>query len=171
MSFVLPDSLIEKSEFTLAKASFLPCPQPEECPKCVSIFVQHPYTHFHIDNKLSVSLFRKSDLTWDFPEFETGYLDSSPDIMCASDLRLPTHVPGRGAGRFLENSTIRILSPLKYCEAVIWLFCRDLGTTLQIYWYGIIAYIMGYVDGTDIFHAEELREGFKQYYSALCRYD
>lgn len=40
--------------------------------------------------------------------------------MRASDVRLPSAVLGRGRGRFSsELSPVRILSPLKYCEAIM----------------------------------------------------
>jgi hypothetical protein len=66
--------------------------------------------------------------------------------MRASDVQLPQAILGRGRGRVSSDlSPIRILSPLKYPEAITFLLCRDYGTARDNYWMSILIYILEYV--------------------------
>lgn len=104
----------------------------------------------------------------EFPDLELLSQNNSLEIMRASDVRLPSAILGRGQGRFTsELSPVRILSPLKYCEAVIFLLCRDYGTRRQYYWMSILNYIMEYVEDCDIFNEGELREDYQPFYQAV----
>ncbi|KAE8389680.1 hypothetical protein BDV23DRAFT_93825 [Aspergillus alliaceus] len=167
VSFVVPDSLIETSFSTLFEAGFLPCPRHTDCLRSGSAQCQPPYRHLHIDDELAISLYRKSDTLWEFPDFEAAFHDAGSDIMFASDVRLPPATLGRGRGRFLQPSPVRIPSALRYCEALILLLCRDLGSACETYWMAILTYMLEFVDGTVIFNEEGLREGYKQFYHAL----
>lgn len=167
MSFVVPDSLIEVSFSTLSEAGFLPCPRHSNCPHLNSLQCQPPYSHLHIDDELAILLYRKSDILWEFPDFEAAFHDTNSDIMCASDARLPPATLGRGRGRFLHLSSVRIPSALRYCEALILLLCRDYGSACETYWMAILTYTLEFVDGTDILNEGGLREEYKQFYHAL----
>ncbi|PYI06178.1 hypothetical protein BO78DRAFT_461352 [Aspergillus sclerotiicarbonarius CBS 121057] len=174
ISFVIPDALIEISFSTLAEAGFHLCSRHLDCPHSNSIHCPPPYKHLHIDDELAISLYKKSDVLWEFPEFETTFHDTSADItiMFASDARLPLATLGRGRGRFFPHlSSVRIPSPSKYCEAVILLLCRDYGTARESYWLAILTYVVEFVDGTDIFDEGGLREGYRRFYHALKRGD
>ncbi|KAL4868998.1 hypothetical protein BDV12DRAFT_185556 [Aspergillus spectabilis] len=165
VSFVVPDALIEISFSTLAAAGFQPCSRHFNCPHSNSR--QPPYKHLHIDDELTISLYRKSDVLWEFPEPKAAFDHSNSDIMCASDARLPPATLGRGRGRFPHLSFVRIPSALKYREALILLLCRDYGTACETYWRAILTYMLEYVDGTDILDEGSLRDGYKQFYHAL----
>ncbi|PYH67145.1 uncharacterized protein BO88DRAFT_466550 [Aspergillus vadensis CBS 113365] len=129
VSFVVPDALIEISLSTLAEAGFQPCSRPFACPHSNSR--QPPYKHLHIDDELAISLYRKSDVLWEFPEFEAALDQSNLNIMCASDARLPPATLGRGRGRSPHFSFVRIPSASRYCEALILLLCRDYGAACE----------------------------------------
>ncbi|CBF89403.1 predicted protein [Aspergillus nidulans FGSC A4] len=165
VSFVVPDALIEISFSTLAEAGFRPCSRPYACPHSNSR--QPPYKHLHIDDELAISLYRKSDVLWEFPEFEAALDHDDLNIMCASDVRLPPATLGRGRGRFPHFSFVRIPSASRYCEALILLLCWGYGTACETYWMAILTYMLEYVDGTDILDEENMRDGYKQFYHAL----
>lgn len=167
VSFVVPDALIEFSFSTIAEAGFHLCSRYLDCPHSNSPQCQPPYKHLHIDYDLAILLYKKSDVLWEFPEFEAAFRDTSPDIMFASDARLPPATLGRGRGRFPHLSSVRIPSASRYCEALILLLCRDYGTARETYWLAILTYMLEFVDGTDIFSEGGLREGHKQFYHAL----
>ncbi|OJJ50089.1 hypothetical protein ASPZODRAFT_1104119 [Penicilliopsis zonata CBS 506.65] len=165
VSFIVPDESIDISFSTLSEAGFLPCSQGLECQHSNSPYCK-PYKHLHIDDELEVSLFRESDLLWEFPDLKSSqYTD--PNIISASDERLPSATLGRGRGRFLCPSPVRIPSPVRYCEALIFLLCRDYETVRRSYWMALLTYLVEYVDGMDIFNEEDLRDGFRQFYHAL----
>ncbi|KAE8406746.1 hypothetical protein BDV37DRAFT_269773 [Aspergillus pseudonomiae] len=133
----------------------------------VPTVVDPPYKHLHIDDEFAILLYKKSDVLWEFPEFEAAFHDTSADIMFASDARLPPATLGRGRGHFPHLSSVRIPSPSRYCEALILLLCRDYGTTRETYWVAILTYMLEFVDGTDILNEGGLTEGHKQFYHAL----
>ncbi|KAL4978237.1 hypothetical protein BDW66DRAFT_130594 [Aspergillus desertorum] len=85
-SFVVPDSLTKISFSTLSEAGFLPCTRHLDCPHSSSAQCQPPYKHLHIDDELAISLYRKSDTLWEFPNFEAAFHDAGSDIMFASDV-------------------------------------------------------------------------------------
>ncbi|OGM39421.1 hypothetical protein ABOM_012115 [Aspergillus bombycis] len=167
VSFVVPDALSEISFSTIAEAGFHLCSRQLDCPHSNSNQCQPPYKHLHIDDELAILLYKKSDVLWEFPEFEAAFHDTSADIMFASDARLPPATLGRGRGRFPHLSSVRIPSPSRYCEALILLLCRDYGTTRETYWLAILTYMLEFVDGTDILNEGGLTEGHKQFYHAL----
>jgi hypothetical protein len=167
VSFVVPDSLTEISFSTLSEAGFHHCTRHLDCPHSSSAQCQPPYKHLHIDDELAISLYRKSDTLWEFPNFEAVFHDAGSDIMFASDVRLPPATLGRGRGRFLQPCPVRIPSALRYCEALILLLCRDHGSACETYWMAILTYMVEFVDGTVILNEEGLREGYKQFYHAL----
>ncbi|KAL4744791.1 hypothetical protein BDW72DRAFT_208732 [Aspergillus terricola var. indicus] len=144
---------------------FQPCPRPFACPHSNSR--QPPYKHLHIDGELAISLYRKSDVLWEFPEFEAALDHTNLNIMRASGAKLPPATLGRGQGRFPHFNFVQIPSAPRYCEALILLLCRDYGTACETYWMAILTYMLEYVDGTDILDEENLRDGYKQFYHAL----
>lgn len=120
------------------------------------------FKHLHINDEVAVSLYRKSDVLWEFD------LEKNPDIMIASDDRLPSASPGRGRGRFLScPCTVKIHSAVRYCEALILLLCRDYDSSYETYWLAILSYMLEYVDGTDILDENKLQEGYRKFYHAL----
>ncbi|KAL3469519.1 hypothetical protein BJX99DRAFT_265131 [Aspergillus californicus] len=163
--FVVPDALVELSFSTLAKAGFRPCSH-FDCPHSDS---RRPvYKHLHINDELAVSLYRKSDVLGEFPDFGTVFHDTpNSDIMYASDARLPSATWGRGRGRFPKITSVRIPSAVRYCEALILLLSRDDGNARWTYWMAILTYIMEFVDETDIFDEESLSDRYKHFYHAL----
>ncbi|KAL2812502.1 hypothetical protein BJX63DRAFT_396506 [Aspergillus granulosus] len=162
--FVVPDTLIDIAFSTLAKAGFQPCSSPVDCPHQKW---QQPYIHLHLNDELAIKLHRQTDILWDFPELETAFHKTNQDIMLASDARLPQATLGRGRGRFSYPTSVQILSASRYCEALISLLCRDYDTIFASYWMAILTYIVEFVDGTDVFDEESLRDGYKQFYHAL----
>lgn len=124
---------------------------------------RHPIEHFHIENELEVSVYRKSDV---LPKlcFSIG----NKDILNASDKRLPSVVPGRGRGRFPpEFGYVQIRHPVRYCEAVIMLLCRDYGIRSANYWMAILTYILYCMDETVIFDENSLGEEYQLIYREL----
>lgn len=93
VSFVVPDALLETGRSTLSYAGFLPCTQGPKCPYPNSAPCLETATHLHINDELVISLHRKSDVLWDFPDLEIGA--NSTDIMSAADTRLPPERLGR----------------------------------------------------------------------------
>ncbi|RDW81519.1 uncharacterized protein DSM5745_05076 [Aspergillus mulundensis] len=172
VSFIVPDTLIERAESIIGKSGFLPCPRPSECPHEVPLVSPRADAHRHIDDDLAISLFRKSEILLDFPDLESAFGNCSPDVMHASDERLPSYTIGRGQGRLRFKSSIRIPTTMMYTEAIITLICRDWHTRRQGYWVAMLTYIMEYVDGTDaMFNSEDLKDGYKEFYCAASRVD
>lgn len=170
VSFVVPDALLETGRSTLSYAGFLPCTQGPKCPYPNSAPCLETATHLHINDELVISLHRKSDVLWDFPDLEIGA--NSTDIMSAADTRLPPERLGRGQGRFPPSlSGVRIPSAVRYCEAMIRLLCLDSESPREPYWMAILTYLLEYVDETDIFQKNWLREGYRQFYEAMKQGD
>lgn len=164
----MPDTLIEIAFATLVKAGFHLCTLKSGCYLSNTPWSPSPTRHLHISDELTILLFQKSDVLQEFPDLEISFEDDNLEIMRASDTRLPSAILGRGRGRFSsELSPVRILSPIKYCEAIIFLLCRDYDTTRQNYWMAILTYILEYVDGCDIFNEGELREDYQPFYHAM----
>ncbi|KAL4908810.1 hypothetical protein BDW74DRAFT_145367 [Aspergillus multicolor] len=172
VSLIVPDTLVERVNSIISKAGFLLCSQPFECPHEVPMVSPQADARRHIDNNLAVSLFRKSEILLDFPNLEIAFGNCSPEILYASDERLPSYTVGRDQGRLTFKSSIRIPSTMMYTEAIITLICRDWHTRRQDYWVAMLTYIMEYVDGTDtFFNSEELKDGCKEFYCAATRLD
>ncbi|KAH2905095.1 hypothetical protein KXV75_008698 [Aspergillus fumigatus] len=170
VSFVVPDALLETGRSTLSYAGFLPCTQGPKCPYPNSAPCLETATHLHTNDELVISLHRKSDVLWDFPDLEIGA--NSTDIMSAADTRLPRERLGRGQGRFPPSlSGVRIPSTVRYCEAMIRLLCLDSESPREPYWMAILTYLLEYVDETDIFQKKWLREGYRQFYEAMKQGD
>ncbi|KAL4743100.1 hypothetical protein BDV11DRAFT_215794 [Aspergillus similis] len=170
VSFVVPDALLKICLSTLCNAGFLSCKQGPKCPYPNGAPCLATATHIHINDELVISLHRKSDVLWDFPDFEIGA--NSADIMSAADTRLPRARLGRGQGRFPSYlSGVRIPSAVRYCEAIILLLCRDHESPCEPYWMAILTYLLEYVDETDIFQDNWLREGYRQFYRAMKQGD
>ncbi|PYI31704.1 hypothetical protein BP00DRAFT_343229 [Aspergillus indologenus CBS 114.80] len=170
VAFVVPDALLEKGLSTLSGAGFLPCTQGLECPCLGAPQSLSSLAHLHINDELVVSLYRKSEMLWDFPEFDIA--TDSADIISASDGHLPLASLARGQGRFPAYlSAVRIPTAIRYCEAVINLLCRDHKAPREPYWLAIVTYILEYVDGTEAFHEECLKDGYRQFYTAMKQGD
>lgn len=170
VSFVVPDALLEAGRSTLSFAGFLSCTQGPKCPYPNAASCLATATHLHINDELVISLHRKSDVLWDFPDLGIGA--NSTDIMSAADTRLPPARLGRGQGRFPPYlSGVRIPSAVRYCEAIIYLLCRDHESPREAYWMAILTYLLEYVDETDFFQENWLREGYRQFYRAMKQGD
>ncbi|KAF9249977.1 hypothetical protein DTO027I6_9111 [Penicillium roqueforti] len=160
-AFVTPDDLTQVAFSSLKSAGFLPC-NSLGCPHLDANRVPPAFKHLHINDEVAVSLYRKSDVLWEFD------LENNPDIMIASDDRLLSASLGRGRGRFLScPCTVKIPSAVKYCEALILLLCRDYDSSYETYWLAILSYILEYVNGTDILDENKLQEGYRKFYHAL----
>lgn len=163
MAFIIPDESTETAFSSIRKAGFAPCIQGLGCPFLNGYRRHPPAEHLHIDDELMISVYRKSDVLW-----ELSLSKGSPDLLNASDKRLPPAVPGRGQGRFPpEFDFVRIPHPVRYCEAIIMLLCRDYDTRSATYWMTILTYILEYVDETDIFNENSLGEAYRPFYHAL----
>ncbi|KAL4820616.1 hypothetical protein BDW67DRAFT_97199 [Aspergillus spinulosporus] len=170
ISYVVPDALIETSLSALSHAGFPLCTQGANCPHQTVAPCLATAIHLHISDELVISLHRKSDVLWDFPDFEVNA--NSTYIMSAADPRLPPARLGRGQGRFPPSlSDVRIPSAVRYCEAIILLLCRDHGSSSEPYWMAILTYLLEFVVETDIFQEDWLREGYRQFYGAMKQAD
>ncbi|CAG8146602.1 unnamed protein product [Penicillium salamii] len=165
-AFVVPDDLIEVAFSSLMSAGFLPCSQTG-CPHSDTSRRRPAYKHLHINDELAVSLYRKSDVLWEFEDLRFGS-EKNPDTMIASDGRLPSAFPGRGQGRFSSlPCDVIIPCAVRFCEALILLLCRDYRSTYEIYWLAMLTYMLEYVDDTDILDESKLQEGYRKFYHAL----
>lgn len=163
MAFVVPDESTETASSSIRQAGFAACTEGTGCPVLTGCRSRHPIEHFHIEHELEVSVYRKSDV---LPRF--SFSIGNKDLLNASDKRLPSAVPGRGRGRFPpEFGYVQIPHPVRYCEAVIMLLCRDYGTRSANYWMAILTYILDYMDETDIFDENNLSEEYQPIYRAL----
>jgi hypothetical protein len=166
-AFVVPDDLIEVALSSLISAGFLPCSQSSGCPHSDTLRVPPAYKHLHINDELAVSLYRKSDVLWEFEDLRYGS-EKNPDIMIASDDRLPSASPGRGRGRFPSlPCDVKIPCAVRFCEALILSLCRDYDSAYETYWLAMLSYMLEYVDGTDILDENKLQEGYRKFYHAL----
>ncbi|CAG8380372.1 hypothetical protein CBS147333_9308 [Penicillium roqueforti] len=170
-AFVIPDDLTQVALSSLMSAGFLPCNQSSGCPHSDTLRVPPAFKHLHINDELVVSLYRKSDVLWEFEDLR--YLpEKNPDIMIASDDRLPSASLGRGRGRFSSHPcTVKLPCAVRYCEALILLLCRDYDSSYETYWLAILSYMLEYVDGTDILDENKLQEGYRKFYHALKQGD
>ncbi|KAL4795146.1 hypothetical protein BDV19DRAFT_389547 [Aspergillus venezuelensis] len=162
--FVVPDEQVDVAGSVIAEAGFLECSRPLECPYSTAPWSPRSHKHMHITDDIVVGLHRKSAILPRFPDLKTACNDSSPDTMYASDPRLPEYFVGRGGGRFLKPTSLRVPTALRYCESILWLFCRDYGTELHSYWSVIITYITEFVEEAGIFDKRDLGEGYKELY-------
>ncbi|KAJ5121092.1 uncharacterized protein N7515_009053 [Penicillium bovifimosum] len=162
-AFVIPDDLIEIAFSSLTSAGFLPCIQ-SNCRHSETPRVPPASKHLHIDDEIAVSLYRKSDVLWEFEDLR--FMPENNLVILASDTRLPSATPGHGRGRFSHPCTVKIPSAEKYCGAVILLLCRDYDSSYATYWMAILCYLLEYVDGTDIFDESRLQEGCRKFYHA-----
>ncbi|KAJ5742469.1 uncharacterized protein N7511_011488 [Penicillium nucicola] len=163
VAFVIPDESTKIALTSIRKAGFAGCLPGLGCPVLDGYRGNLPIEHWHIDDELVISVYRKSDVLW-----EISFSEGSLDILNASDERLPSAVPGRGRGRFPpEFGSVQIPHPVRYCEAVIMLLCRDNGTRSANYWMAILTYILEYVDETVLFDENSLGEAYKSFYRAL----
>ena len=62
---------------------------------------------------------------------------------------------------------IRIPNAARYCEALIFLLCRDYKLPRKSHWLSHLSYFPDYVDGSDIFREGDLRDAYRQIYHAL----
>lgn len=148
-------------------AGFLPCNESSGCPHSGTFGVPTAFKHLHIDDELAVSLYRKSNVLWEFEDLD--FLpDKNPNIMLASDDRLPSASLGRGQGGFLSHPcAVKIPCAVRYCEALILLLCRDWDSVCESYWLAILTYMLEYVDGTNILDENQLQEGYRRFYHAI----
>lgn len=172
MALVVPDDQIRIASSTLENSDFPPCAKRLSCPHLHGFQARPPSEHFHISDGFAFSLYRKSDTLWEFEDLQICRFEKSPDILSATDVRLPPAVPGRGQGRFPpEYSFVRIPSTARFCEALILLLCRDYDTTYETYWMALLTYILEYVDETDIFYGKDLADEYRGFYYALKKGD
>lgn len=153
----------------LLNAGFIPCTQDSNCPHSDASRCPPPAAHLHIDNELAISLHQESSVFWEFPGFELhSFGIGNPDIMLASDSRLPSARLGHGQGRFSPTLyPVRIPTAIRYCESIILLLCRDRGSNYEMYWIAIMTYLLEFVDGTDIFDEKGIGQCYKHFYHAL----
>ncbi|KAF4767564.1 hypothetical protein N7455_011273 [Penicillium solitum] len=163
-AFVVPDDLGQAAFYSLMSAGFLPCNESSGCPHSGTFGVTTAFKHLHIDDELPVSPYRKSEVIWEFEGLD--FLpDKSPEIMLASDDRLPSASLGRGRGRFLSHPcAVKIPCAVSYCEALILLLYRGRDSVCESYWLAILSYMLEYVDGTDILGENKLQEGYRKFY-------
>ncbi|KAL4971054.1 uncharacterized protein BDV14DRAFT_194835 [Aspergillus stella-maris] len=162
--FVVPDEQVDVAGSLITEAGFLKCSKPLECPFSIAPYSPNPHMHMHMTDDIVVGLHRKSVILPRFPDLKIACDDSSPDTMYASDTRLPEYFVGRGGGRFLEPTSVRVPTPLRYCESILWLYCRDYATQLDSYWSVVITYLTEFVEEAGIFNKEDLGEGYKELY-------
>ncbi|RAL09879.1 uncharacterized protein BO97DRAFT_436580 [Aspergillus homomorphus CBS 101889] len=153
----------------LLKASFIPCTPEFDCGLADEILDPVPAAHLHIRADLSVGLYPKSTVLLDFPSFDIHSSGAgNADVILASDPRLPSDRIGRGQGCFSELLyPVRILTPVRYCESIILLLCRDLGGNYHCYWNAMLIYVWEYVEETDIFDEESLGQCYRDWYQAF----
>lgn len=163
MAFVVPDESVETASSCVQKAGFAACAKGLDCPVLNGYRGKLPIEHWHIDDDLEVLLYRKSDVL-----SQLSFSNGNRDLLNASDERLPSAIPGRGRGRFPpEFGFVQIPHPVRYCEGVIRLLCRDYGTRSGNYWMAILTYITDYIDEMDIFNEQSLGDEYKLFYRAL----
>ena len=161
MAFVVPNDLTETASSSLQKAGFAACTHGLDCPSLTAYQRLPLAAHLHIDDELVISIYRKSDVLWEL---------SWSDLVSASDPRLPSAVLGRGRGRFSpECDIVQVPHPVRYCEALILLLCRDHCSRSANYWMAMLSYILEYVDvdETDVFDENSLGEEYQPFYHAL----
>lgn len=163
---------MKKASSALENSGFPPCARRLSCPCLRGFQARPPSEHVHINDVLPLSLYRKSDTLWKFEGFDGCQLEKPRDILSASDIRLPSAIPGRGRGRLSpEYSLVRIPSAARFCEALILLLCRDYDTTYENYWMALLTYILEYVDDTDVFDGNDLVDEYKEFFFALRKGD
>ncbi|PWY90483.1 hypothetical protein BO94DRAFT_565094 [Aspergillus sclerotioniger CBS 115572] len=145
VSSIVPDALTETDFSTSSHAGFLACTQGLKCPYSIASQGMSTVAHLHINDELVISLYRKSDMLWDFPDFNIA--TNSADITSASNIQLS---PAR-------------LGPVRYCEAVVLRLCRDHDSPREPYRMTMLTYVVEYVDGTDSFHEECLKEDNRKF--------
>ena len=148
-------------------AGFLPCDQSSGCAHSDGLRGPPAFMHLHINDELVLPLYRKSDVLWEFEDLRC-LSEKSPDIVIASDDRLPSASLDRGRGRFLSHPcTVKLPCAVRYCEAVILLLCRDYDSSYEAYWFVILGYMLDYIDGTDMLDENMLQEGYRKFYQAF----
>ncbi|KAJ5751366.1 hypothetical protein N7533_008394 [Penicillium manginii] len=172
VAFVVPDDKIKKASSALEQSGLPPCAKQLSCPHLRGFQARPPSEHVHVSDELALSLYRKSDTLWEFEGLHGGQFEKPLDILSASDVRLPSAIPGRGRGRLSpEYSLVRIPSAARFCEALILLLCRDYNTIYETYWMALLTYILEYVDETDIFDVNNLADEYKEFFFALKKGD
>jgi hypothetical protein len=125
-----------------------------------------PAYHVHINQDLTISLFKKSELLWSLPSLDLEAPNG--DIILASDSRLPLAHPGGSQGAFAPHLyPVRIPTAPRYTEAVIQLCVRDRSHHYHHAWIALLTYMTEYVDGSDILREDYLEPQFRRFFHSL----
>ncbi|KAJ5678021.1 uncharacterized protein N7477_003654 [Penicillium maclennaniae] len=107
VGFVIPDDKIGTASSALEGAGYVLCPEGVNCPFVYGCLAPIPSEHFHINQDMIISLYRKSEMLWRLENFDSSGLNDSEDMISASDLRLPPSVLGRGRWTVLARFFVR----------------------------------------------------------------
>jgi hypothetical protein len=149
-------------------ARFLPFNESSGCSHSGAFGVPTAFKHLHINDELAVSLYRKSDVPWEFEDLES-LPDRNSALMLASYDRPPSASLGRGRGRLLSHPcAVKIPCAVSYCEALIpRLFSHDRDSVCETFLLAILSYMLEYVDGTDVLDENKQQEGYRKFYDAI----
>lgn len=134
--------------------------------------------HFHIYPELvdevhadTVGLFTKSSLIWTLPDLELKLpAADDPNFMLASDERLPPRAIPGGSGPWPSSlHPVRILTPTRFLETQILLYCRDFLHVNCFFWHWSVnlTYVAEFLVPTNLIKEEDLDPRFLPFWQTL----
>ncbi|KAI9051276.1 hypothetical protein LZ554_005377 [Drepanopeziza brunnea f. sp. 'monogermtubi'] len=120
---------------------------------------------------MTVSIFSQSSTLGFLPSLELSPASmdsSSPDIILASDDRLPPPRPGRGSGGFKPGSfPVLIPSAHRLTEYFVRLVAIPTRDTYKLFGLSMLTYVEEYVDGDGLLDMESLEPRSRAFYLGL----
>ncbi|KAH9216696.1 hypothetical protein DL95DRAFT_407425 [Leptodontidium sp. 2 PMI_412] len=168
IDFVVPDEFMEASIRAISSRGLSRCLEFQSCPKgAENRNSPPPLAHFHLDSGIYIGLYPKSSTLGFLPNLELTSKSENmpPDIILASDPRLPAPRWGRGEGAFRAASPpVCIPSVHSFVEA----YTRLLATTNHnihgCFAMAMLLYIEEYVDEDALLDASLLEPRTRAYY-------
>ncbi|KAI9733670.1 MAG: hypothetical protein M1834_003272 [Cirrosporium novae-zelandiae] len=171
IDFVVPDELVPAAVSALQHTSLGGCTEPKTCTAVAESRPSPiPVAHFHIDSEITVSLYKKSSMLWFLPSLRLSPSpnNTAPDIILATDSRLPPPRLGRGHGAFQADCfPVCVPSAHRLLEAYIRLIARTHGRSYEYFWMAMLTYIEEYVDGDGLLDEASLEKRCRIFYQEL----
>jgi hypothetical protein len=161
--------LIAAAAFALQNKGLAGCTEPKSCNTIAHTRTSPaPAAHFHMHSEMTVSIYTQSSTLWFLPSLELKQITGSPDIILASDSRLPPPRPGRGHGAFQAGPfPVYVPTAHRLLEAFVRLVAGSHEGRYRYFGLAMITYIEEYVDADGLLEEARLGNRCREFYSEL----